>query len=259
MAKKNDPDLFEEFEFRPLSTGLGFHKRNDSSAGGSDPSGTTALVKMPLPRNQAAKTAESPLVDNLKAVYQEKASQRIKQNRIWDIDDKIIEPFTAQPTAVKGAVSAEGETAWRKSFFDLTALLIDTVIVSAVFMISLALMHLTAGIDVLSILAANTLDQGLIIAMVVLLAAIGWLYMVSSRAAAGQTAGEFIFDHRLGLPEQYEESSYVWRMCLRTTLMFATGFSIFPLIEEITGKDLLAKLLNLQHYRKVNIGPRTSK
>lgn len=256
MSKKNDPDLFEEFEFRPLSTGLGFHKRNESSASTTDSVSDTAVVKMPLPRNQS-KTAESPFVDNLKAVYQEKASQRIKQNRVWDIEDKIIEPSVT--SGAVPSVDAQTDVVWRKSFFDLTALLIDSVIISAIFMFSLALMHIAAGIDVLSVLAANTLDQGLVTAMVVLLAAIGWLYMVSSRASAGQTAGEFIFDHRLGLPEQFSESSYIWRMALRTTLMFATGLIIFPLIEEITGKDLLAKLLNLQHYRKVNIGNRTTK
>jgi|GEM_PF-5436028 len=284
MSQKNDPDLFEEFEFRPLSAGLGFHKRNSeeqntSSLGGSKSS--TALrsdsmenisgLRMPLPRDggqtkrssaaSAGATGNSPLVENLKGVFEDKLNKRIKQNRIWDIDDQLMPKDPKESLlatkASSGLNQAEGEiTEWKKTSFDLTALLVDSFLISAIFLLSLALFSTTTGIDVVHGLTNNTLDPDIIFAMMSLLGVIAWIYMVAARAFAGVTAGEFIFDHRLGLPSQALKASYGWKVALRTSILFATGLVILPLAEEITGKDILGKVLKLSHYRKIPSGNR---
>lgn len=285
MSQKNDPDLFEEFEFRPLSAGLGFHKKNSeeensssltaskpSTASRSDSMENISGLRMPLPRDggqskrttsSAGSAGNSPLVENLKGVFEDKLNKRIKQNRIWDIDDQLMpkdSKESLQGTEIGSSPSqTEDETTeWKKTSFDLTALLVDSFLISAIFLLSLAVFSTTTGIDVVHGLTNNTLDPDIIFAMMSLLGVIAWIYMVASRAFAGVTAGEFIFDHRLGLPSQTLKASYGWKVALRTSILFATGLVILPLMEEITGKDILGKVLKLSHFRKVPNGNRSN-
>lgn len=272
-TEPDDSDLFEEFEFKPLSAGLGFHKKDKEAAAplsvSAAPSGASSSasslsidIKAPLPRKknapakqQAAPTAtvaadgvidlddKSPMIDTLKDVLTERTYKRLKAERPWEIDELTQ---AAQP-----------ET-WKKTSFDLTALLMDTFIVGAFFLLALMVFVAVTEIDLVHAINRGNVDENILMALGALGVATAWIYMVSCRLFAGMTAGEFIFDQRLGLDSDFEKASYGWKVALRTTILFATGLVVFPLIEEITRKDLLGSLLNLHHYRKVHLGSRPS-
>lgn len=252
--KTSDPndELFEEFEFKPLSAGLGFHKKTDKGPAATLPAAAksakteTVDLKMPLPRkggNSAISEKNSPMIDSLKEVLTEKAYNRIKTERPWEIDDSPAAPTSA-------ATALAGDGAWKRTSFDLTALLVDCLVITGFFLVSLVVFMATTGVDVVRLLSSGVLDENIVSGLIVLLVSVAWIYMVSCRLFAGVTAGEYIFDQRLGLPVDQAKGNFGWKVAARTTLLFATGLVVFPLIEEITSKDLLGNLLRIHHYRK---------
>lgn len=254
--KTSDPndELFEEFEFKPLSAGLGFHKKTDKGPGATLPSAaknaktdSAVDLKMPLPRkggNSAIAEKNSPMIDSLKDVLTEKAYSRLKTERPWDITDDV-------PVAAVGAPAAAAEGGWKRASFDLTALLVDCLIITGFFLVTLTVFMAATGVDVVRMLTSGIVDENIVQGLVVLMVSVAWIYMVSCRLFAGVTAGEFIFDQRLGLPADQAKGNFGWKVAARTTLLFASGLVVFPLIEEITRKDLLGNLLKIHHYRKV--------
>jgi hypothetical protein len=87
--------------------------------------------------------------------------------------------------------------------------------------------------------------------MGLMFAGISWIYLVGCRAFMGYTAGEWIFDQRVGTPEQMNSLSYIPKIIARSFVVILTGFVLFPLLSLLSGQDFLGRMLGIELFRKV--------
>lgn len=252
-------DPFEEFEFKPITEGLGFHnKKNTTPAPKRDqdfsfieetiteknqPS-SAFLVKSPLPRESAT--------DSNKFRMREEQSH----NRTTETVDEILRTLNEKKKYdfKETSQSLRNETApiqFKISYFELSAALLDMMLVTAGFLISMIVLLVVTKVDLISNLM-NPDDGGEIyLGTIGLFAAITWIYLVVNRIFIGCTAGEWVFDQQVGKDQEIGSASYSLKIAFRSLLVIATGFITLPALSMIFGSDLTGKLTGTQIYKKV--------
>ena len=74
--------------------------------------------------------------------------------------------------------------------------------------------------------------------------------MVATRLFLGFTAGEWVFDQRLGKPDQFGQGLYSAKVAFRSFLTIASGFVLFPALSTLFNRDLLGQLMGLELVKK---------
>lgn len=253
--KNNDTDPFEEFEFRPLNEGLGFHKESTSKkapapiepalkakilesknepAGAS--AGATPVLKTALPRKNLKAPASMPLepLPNADKILAELNRQNL------DFKERASQEKSLQQ---KAAIATPTTS------YSLSALILDGMLLTAAFLTCLIILLMVTKVDLMASLADPESSPMLYSSLGGLFAILAWMYLVIHRMGLGATTGEWVFDIRLGSPEQFNTASYLLRTCLRSLIIVGTGLIPIPLISLIAGKDLLGRWLGveLQH------------
>ncbi len=257
-----DSDPFEEFEFRPLNEGLGFHKesgpkkaptpiepalkakileskndtrietRNDGGLGATALS--TPLLKTALPRKSLLKTPASMPIEPLPNA------------------DKILAELNRQNLDFKERTQAQSKTQKEKSVsatttnYSLSALILDGMLLTAAFLTCLIILLMVTKVDLMASLSDPEASPMLYSSLGALFAILAWMYLVIHRMGLGATTGEWVFDIRLGTPEQFNTASYLLKTSLRSLIIVATGLVIIPIISLIAGKDLLGRWLGVE-------------
>lgn len=285
---ENDP--FEEFEFKPITEGLGFHsqaktasksdaktdvksdskidakpdlkfearraqsehsarteKNYDSGVRVDDlldlNSLETGKLDQPLLRTPLLKRS-GPASPELPSVPTPKVDEVLKglQKQNWDFkDDKA--------TAARQALKAPPEYVYHPSGYDLSAVVLDAMLVIAAFLGCLIVLLMVTEID---LVAAITTASTEILAMTMgsLFATICWVYLSVNRVFLGATPGEWVFDQRLGPAEAQGTASFAGKAILRATLLLATGIVFLPLLSIITRRDLVGRWIGLELHQK---------
>jgi hypothetical protein len=227
----NDQD---DFQFKPLTEGLGFHKKSadKSKVAQASGSGTSALqfrdeasmdltINPPLPRKG---------FDSTQSLKKPAAPSTVD-----DILKKLHEP--AAPVYKK--------TAW-----DLSASLLDAMLVTAATLLCLIILLVVTKVDLFANLYRPD-GQGMVYwSLLALVGGVTWIYLVGHRVFLGFTPGEWVFDQRLGKPEELGSSTYAIKAILRSTIVLVTGFIVFPLISFATNRDIIGKLLGVELVRR---------
>ena len=251
-------DRMDDFQFKPLTEGLGFHR--NTNAAPTSPAATPAqlpAMKTPMldisdelglteilprtgyetPKNKAsipAAPAQAPnTVDEILKTLSEKGNLDFTKN------SEIKKNFRSNIITYK-------PSAW-----DFSASLLDLMLVVSAQLFCLILLLVVTKIDLFMNLYRPDAGGMIYLSLTALFAGITWIYLVANRTFLGFTPGEWVFDQRLGAPEQMHSGSYIAKVALRSLLVIGTGFVIFPLLSLITRKDLLGKLLGLELLRKV--------
>jgi hypothetical protein len=227
-------DPTDEFEFKPLSEGLGFHKRNKSQA-------IVPQINIEQVMPDFDNSLHTPLARrNDQQVSREKTQAK-----------EIIK--TLNQTETKKTTTAT-QPKWKleKSVWQLSSSLVDTMLVTALFLTFVMSAIYATNMDLIG-LVLKTFDQNLLASLLVMLAAISWIYLVSTRWAFGFTPGEWVFDQRLSenktllLTElNHTRGSYLVSVALRSFLAIATGFVILPFLSKVLNRDLLGTLTAVQ-------------
>ncbi len=219
----NDQD---EFQFRPLTEGLGFHKKSSETSseapfGGSNKFSHLPEMNSPLPRKKMeTKTTPSRALPQAKIQTNNTVDEILKtlnQKRNLDFLDE------------KKLLNEVPEMQYSPSSFDLPAGLLDGMLITATTLLCLIILLMITKVDLFNNLTHPD-SQGLIyISMVALVLGITWIYLVGNRIALGFTPGEWVFDQRLGTPEQMDTAEYSLKIVARSTAIIATGLFLFPL------------------------------
>jgi hypothetical protein len=77
-----------------------------------------------------------------------------------------------------------------------------------------------------------------------------WIYLVVNRVFLGCTPGEWVFDQRLGMPEETGTAFYCLQIIVRTSLIVLSGMVIFPLISAVLNQDVLGRWLGIEMMKK---------
>lgn len=251
-------DPFDEFEFKPLTEGLGFHQKeknpSKSTVGNAqttsalsglgldfdDSAAATNPFKAPLPRKGATAAKPAPPVSAKSPV--DDILQTLQQNRKLEIElDRKHRQELRQPKTAE---------TWKEARPSLAAIFLDGMLITAASLLCMIVMLTITKVDLIRNLS-NPDTEGLVYAATLsLFAGVAFIYMTINRVFLGFTPGEWAYDLRLGRPEEHGKGIYAVQVIFRQVLVTVTGLVLLPLVGAIAGRDLAGRISGLPLMRK---------
>jgi len=257
-------DPFDEFEFKPLTDGLGFHKKktpkqNNLETPTEIPSAKPALIKdhglnlieessvdplrPPLPRK--AKIAGPDLTEVGGAPSQaptavDEILKTLQKSRNFELEKK-----TAKTKITAPAVEEYKPTTWSAS-----AAVLDAMLVIAASLLCMIILLVITRVDLIGNLSRPDSEGMIYLATLALFATVSFIYLVVNRVFVGHTPGEWAFDQRLGKPTELNTAMYTVKVLARSVLVIATGFIVLPLISALLGRDISGEITGARLYKK---------
>ncbi len=235
-------DVFDEFEFKPLTDGLGFNKKAQDIKKEIEDShiAKPQMASHDLP-SVPKSFLEKELLGNMsnmpKAKVTQAASLQFKSQletaldpRPKQLPNSFVSPFQEIPTS-------------------FPAMLFDAIFSFALSLLFLIALVFVTRIDVMSIIKATSLYLTNQVSLLVLYIAISQLYVIIARSFCGQTMGEWAFDVCLGKPDEQNEQTYPLKVLARSFLMTVTGVFTMPILSMIFRRDLASSASGLKLYR----------
>lgn len=274
-------DPFEEFEFKPLTDGLGFHKsKNPGSSPTPDKklesktesripampplhSEKSETSKNSFSHNQIEEVSPDPLRPPLPrknrgpalpptppATVKEEGTgtvdeilKTLQKNRRFDFEN------SKPKTAVAPVAPAKEE--YRPTVWSISAASLDTMLVLAASLLCMIILLVVTKVDLIGNLK-NPDQMGMIyLSTLALFATVVFIYLTLNRIYVGYTPGEWAFDQRVGQPEDMNTAMYSLKVVGRSLLIVLTGFFVLPLLSVLIGKDLAGLASGAQLYKKV--------
>lgn len=252
-------DPFEEFEFRPINEGLGFHRTQKSETSltarpkastaeplrpmqTSGPNAGGISFTSPLPRTEPmARTQFSiPIVEDDSIAKAQSAVNEILKN----LNHKRQLDFATETERQKAELKKS-----KPYFFAAT---LDGMLILAGFLMSMILMLTVTKVDLFANLSAAQTSSAVYMATAGLFFVVSFIYMVVNRAFMGFTPGEWAFDQFCGSPAQNRSLTYVPRLALRTLLVMLTGFITLPLLSYLLNRDMAGEISGVSLFKKSN-------
>ena len=260
---KNDP--FDEFEFKPLTSGLGFHKKTATAAATNTPNihtnfntsiKTTSTIHQSSTTSAQSFNLQPPLPRNEQPRNEQNTVRRPALNVPMIEDDSITKAQSAVNEILKTLNQKKQQEdllsknkkrlTWVNANPSLAAGFLDALLTSALFLISMIAMLAITKIDLIANI--NQPDSQFMIywATLSLFATIQFIYFITCRAFLGHTPGEWAFDQRCGSEIQQASKTYILKVTARTFLNICTGFILMSFISLVIRKDILSYLTGLR-------------
>ncbi len=271
-------DPFDEFEFKPLTEGLGFHRKEtklesvatDTSSAPVKKSLLNETLfknksmdlmqeedvnfKQPLPRRSTK--VEQPKV-NATSVAVEEILKNLQQTPVKNTatisrptstttasaQDKNLTNKKTTPTTQK-AVGYSMDT------ISFSAFLLDALLILAFGLLCMILMLSITKVDLLANWARPDKQGFIYLSTFSVFTGVAFIYYIVNRAFMGYTPGEWAYDQRLGTPEDMNSLWYIPKCLARWVVIFATGVVIVPMVSKIIEEDFLGKWLGIPLMRK---------
>ena len=244
----------DDFQFKPLTKGLGFHPKKDST--------TTAAPQSHLGAAPLSRTVT-------KSATQTSNSIPSTMNRSLRLDTPLPRPETrktpTQPSAANQTVDNilknlndknrtlnfqdKGQTLspYIQTAPSLAAGFLDLLLVTALGLLYLMTLIFTLKLDLIKSIADGGTEVWISTGTVFLV--VGFVYYVAQRMFVGFTLGEWAYEQRLGLPEEMNKATYGLKVFYRQILIMVTGVIMIPLLSWSLGRDL-GGISGLCTYRK---------
>lgn len=262
-------DPFEEFEFKPLTDGLGFHKNKATAAKADGEVDTFTSQKFikdqglslieesavdplrpPLPRKKAS-TPMAPTAGSLTEVGGDGSTtstavdeilKTLQKNRRIDFEEK---------TAKSKITAAATKEEFKATTWNFSSALLDSMLVIAASLLCMIILLVITKVDLVGNLTHPD-DEGMIyIATVAMFAVVAFIYLTVNRIFMGCTPGEWAFDQRIGKPLELNQATYGLKVAARSAIVVLTGFIVFPFISALLGRDLAGSITGAKLYKKV--------
>jgi len=260
----------EEFEFKPLTEGLGFHPRSQEvkssaplkkdarptvtakSLSGLTPSAnpTPALEMNPQPQGA---TLARPLQPTLKSTFLETPLPRPSTPKTpasspsGQAVETLLKSLSEKNQGLRFQDKGKPASPYLQVAPNLASIFLDFLLVTSLGLIYMMSLVFLLKIDLVKILSSGELLTWLATGGVFL--TVGFIYYTSQRIFLGFTLGEWAYEQRLGLPEELTKNGYTLKVVARHLFIIATGIVLLPLISWATGRDW-AGMTGLCLYRK---------
>ena len=244
-------DPFEEFEFKPLTEGLGFHKKNktdfqvktqsqwpssvrfnstsmdllDSSVENDSP------LQPPLPRNTRTQIKTPASDDSAAAVEEILQTLRSK---------KMETPKTNVTTRTAPTLK------YKKGLQNFSAFVLDAMLVLAATLLCMIVVLSITKVDVTRALLSSESTAWMYLSTLALFGLVSFVYLVGHRIFLGATPGEWAYDQRIGHPTELGTAGYAISVIARSALVVLTGIFILPLVSKLMKRDLVGDLSQTQ-------------
>lgn len=268
-------DPFEEFEFKPLTEGLGFHKKAKPMAPAAMGSSSMSSMGPTLPRPPEGLIPPAPTPSSMKPMPSGMGTATIEKPKVrspltpgqrrqpppamMDDDegttvDTILKTLNkkydfTEDQQIKAQLKAPPAAIWRPDRASFSAIILDTMLVSAGFLGCLMALLMITGADLIGNLLSPDF-AAIAGAMALMYATVAWIYLTASRAFMGFTAGEWVIDQRVGSPEILGSSQYTVKVAVRSTFVVLTGFIFSPIISNLFNADWIGQRLRLEILKK---------
>lgn len=249
MNHSKETDPFEEFQFRPLTEGLGFHGKTPKPTPKPEVKATApAVAEMASeprsPSIQDLPTFKAPLPrkDSKKEVPAPKKSDELLQSlqqKPWDFKESEAKTARAQAEVARAAIAN----------YDLSAMILDSMLLIAGFLTCLIVLLMVTKVDLIANLSSTDEGSALGASLAGLFLFLTWSYLVLSRTFLGATPGEWVFDQRMGVASDVGTLRYVGLTLLRSTIVIVTGLILMPILSLIMGRDVLGRWLGLELHK----------
>ncbi|MFZ3228606.1 MAG: metalloendopeptidase [Pseudobdellovibrio sp.] len=279
--EKNDP--LEEFEFRPINEGLGFHrKQKQASQMSSSLSSQVNPFQAPAKvQNKTSMTSNTQASLTLQAATGSPFQTSLPRNETRseirnEIRNDITKKSSVQIPTIQDDSIAKAQTAvneilknlnqkrqldfsnetekqkiiLKKSKPQLFAATLDGMLVLAGFLMTLILMLSITKIDMILNLTHPETSGMVYLATFALFAAVTFIYMVVNRSILGYTPGEWAFDQQCGQNDQNDDVSFILRIALRTLVVMASGFITLPFLSYLFNKDIAGEISGAYLFKK---------
>ncbi len=259
-------DPFEEFEFKPLTDGLGFHKKKQTP-----PSKKAESYDdfQPIVKDNGLSLLEEPAVDPLRSPLPRKndvipeAPSFLDNHEMPDSNstaaavDEILKTLQKnrrldKEAAQKAKTASKVETKpkFQEAGWSLSAAFLDSMLVVAGSLLCMIILLSITKVDIVRNLK-NPDEQGMIyIATLALIAAVSFIYLTVNRVFANCTPGEWAYDQRIGLPEESAKASYSLKVIARSLVTIGTGLVVLPLLSLIFQKDIAGMITGTKLYKR---------
>lgn len=281
-------DPFDEFEFKPLTDGLGFHKKQKSLRESvkevqleekARPSLPPDLPEAVTPRR---KMTFDDIVSSLEKTPLEKTEvefssplpreQKKPDFHMMDmeIETPVKSPFPT-PESYKRPYTSEvikktpsqdelSSVGTRRGAADspqgrlvtspgsLSAAILDVVVVGALGLIFTSALLSVTGVELQTLVNSANTELMTQLSVGILLVAVMQIYFIISRAFFGRTLGEWTFDLQLGRDDEYKSESYPLRVIMRSLVVTLTGVIVLPVLSFIIRRDLAGMITGLNLY-----------
>ena len=225
--KNFDNDAVDEFEFKPLTAGLGFHKKNEARVEFTNPNlnftssrpANQPQINVPMIEDDSILKAQSAVNEILKNLNHKKQLESLQKTK--------------------------SKFEWKSSAPSIAAATLDTMFVVALFLVCMICMLTITKIDLLANLSNPGENSAIFVATGALMLMVSFVYMTLFRAYMGFTPGEWAFDQRCGKEIDQASSNYVPKVVLRSLLISLTGFIPLTIISVFLKFDLAGTLINL--------------
>ncbi len=268
----NTTDIQEDFEFKPLTEGLGFQKKiielrddlqslDSMESFSSMPTQTGILPKSKPQMNTSAATPsfslQRPTINPQMTNSQMPQRQGPIQNQRPQTGATNVGP--AWKPALQGATILEKskvattQTVGRlqPASSNWPAALFDSAMIAGMTLLFSAVVFALTKVEVSSLLETLATDFGVQMASLAIVFAVFEIYTVTCRTFFAKTLGEWVFDSRLGNYEDQAKLSYPFRVAFRTFLITITGFVVLPALSSAFGKDLAGSLSGVKLYSEI--------
>jgi uncharacterized RDD family membrane protein YckC len=257
-------DPFDEFEFKPLTDGLGFHKKKTQKQGLVTPTELPS-AKPDLLKGQGLELIDETSVDPLRSPLPRKSKIAVPDltevggsptNAPTAVDEilKTLQKnrsFEFEKAKAKAKISAPQAEEFKATSWSFSAALLDSMLVIAASLLCMIILLVVTKADLIGNLSHPDSEGMIYIATLSLFAGVSFIYLLVNRLFMGQTPGEWAFDQRIGKPMELNSTVYAVQVLARSVLVIATGFIVLPLISAIFGRDIAGEITGARLYKKV--------
>lgn len=244
-------DPFDEFEFKPITDGLGFHKKKSEFKVESqlDPilkdsgldlleTNESAPFSTPLPRKSFALETKT-LVEETTTSAVDEILKTLQNNKRLDFD------------STKESLKANATEQFTKATVSGQAIFLDAMLVIAGSLMCMISLLLITRVDLIGNLTNPQSSAWIYAATASIFALVTIVYMTFNRFIMGSTPGEWAFDQRIGKPEEQTDYRYGFKVALRSVVNIVTGFVVLPIISNLLNKDIAGQISGARLYKKV--------
>lgn len=258
----------DEFQFKPLTKGLGFHpKKESTSAAGNTSSmmpsnarlGTKSFSQNNslnasqgmVPQSSAAMTPAAGAPRSLRLdtplPRPETRKAPVAPSTQNQTVDNILKNLNDKNRGLNFQDKGQNLSPYLQTAPSLAAGFLDLLLITALSLLYLMTLIFTMKLDLIKSVTEGGTSVWLSTAGVFFV--VGFVYYVTQRMFIGCTLGEWAYEQRLGLPDEMKKPTYSLKVFYRQVLLMVTGVVIIPLISWAVGRDM-GGISGLCTYRK---------
>jgi hypothetical protein len=241
----------DDFQFKPLTKGLGFHPKKDSAASGT-PTSPAPIATKTVPAG-AAQTYDPTPASAGRSLRLDTPLPRPETRRTPTPStanqtvDNILKNLSDKNRSLNFQDKGQNLSPYLQTAPSLAAGFLDFLLITALGLLYLMTLIFTLKLDLIKSVTDGGTEVWISTGAVFLV--VGFVYYVTQRMFVGFTLGEWAYEQRLGLPEEMTKATYGLKVFYRQLLIIVTGIVTIPLLSWAVGRDL-GGISGLCTYRK---------